>query len=119
LSEEDKKQKDEHEESIFLKELMAEDEQFEYPNEEMKYQLPMKLLDAAEKISRKIMNLKKDEFGDLVLDVNMNTKESIELKQASEVMDYWINKLLSTKTMKKEASIFKKKVETQNQIIQV
>jgi len=103
-----------------IKELMVEDEFFNQPStDEMKYQLPVKLLDAAEKISRKVMELKKDEFGDLFLDTSENTKDNQELKQASEIMEYWINKLLKPNNTKLGSSIFDKKVSTSNQEVQV
>lgn len=104
---------------IDLEELVAEEGSFLKSKEYLQYQLPVKILDAAENISKKVMKLKRDTYGDLYFDFDNPSQEVLELKRTGEIMKYWVNKLLDLEKVEPLASIFAKKVETHEQETQV
>lgn len=77
------------------------EQKFSIQNEdELKYQVPIKLHSAAKNILDKISRLPKDEYGDMFYDAaNIDDKWSQKLKKASEIMMYWIKKLLASNSI--------------------
>jgi len=94
--------------------LIIEEQSLVHGSETFRYQLPVKILDAADRISQKVMKLKKDAYGDLYYDIDSNSKEGKELKRTGEVMKYWVNKLLDSEELQPHKSIFAQKVDQQD-----
>lgn len=95
----------------------------ENENERLKYAIPVKILDAAEKLSKKVMQLKKDEYGDLVFDCTSDdSKESKNLRRAGQIMQFWINKMFNKNDTIQKKNLFKEMfkpyIETSDQAIQ-
>jgi hypothetical protein len=93
-----------------INDLKVEEEAIREHTDALKYEVPINLLDAAEKITQKVKNLPKDEFGDYVYDEtnagkfsiwwlskNIDDFEAQSLKKAGEIMQFWVDKMFNTK----------------------
>lgn len=64
--------------------------------DELQTELPRKIFNASRIVAQRISELEKDEYGDYVYrEKDTNDQASQKLKQASEVLKFWLNLLKS------------------------